>query len=114
MDKTKDMAVKEKLCKEKDAIADKLMSGQEMSIQDLEKLDKIYHTLKNLCKYLEMSGEYEYEDGVSGARGRGPDGRYISRMGTYDDGYARGYSEAMSRMDGNSGTHYPAHIRNGW
>lgn len=79
MDMRKDMIIKERLCKEKDAIAEKLQGGQEMTIQDLDRLDKIYHTLKNLCKYTEYE-EPEYDErGFSGMRGRGPDGRYMSR-----------------------------------
>lgn len=81
MDTRKDMLIKEKLCKEKDLIAEKLQNGQEMTIQDLEKLDKIYHTLKNLCKYMEYEEDLGYDEqrGFSGARGRGSDGRYMSR-----------------------------------
>jgi hypothetical protein len=112
MDKTKDMAIREKLCREKDQIAERLMNGSEMSIQDLDRLDKIYHTLKSQCQYMEHAEKEEYgtEYGMSGARGRGPDGRYISRAGgpAYSEGYARGYSEAM-----NHNPDYPP-VRNGW
>lgn len=58
---------------------------------------------------LKEAEEYDM-DGMSGARGRGADGRYVSRESSnnrqsYDDGYSRGYSEAMNQM--NRSGHYP-------
>lgn len=104
------------MCKELENIERKLEGGQEMSIQDLDKADKLVHAMKSLATYKAMKEAEEYEqDGFSGRRGRGADGRYVSRTGnemssrqSYDDGYSRGYSEAMNQMnrDGNSG-HYP-------
>lgn len=52
-------------------------------------------------------GEYEFQGmsgddgGMSGRRGRSPStGQYVSREGgrSYNEGYSRGYSEAMRRM----------------
>lgn len=97
------------MCKELDAIERKLEGGQEMSIQDLEKADKLAHAMKSLITYKAMKEAEEYEsEGMSGRRGRGMDGRYISRTSaagnsqSYADGYSRGYSEAMNQMSGNS------------
>lgn len=111
-----------KLCKEIEIIESKYMNGAaEMTVQDIEKLDKIYHTLKSMATYNAMKEAEEYEqEGVSGARmtysgrrGRGADGRYVSRDTgeSYADGYSRGYSEAMNQMqgggNGGSSGHYP-------
>lgn len=54
----------------------------------------------------EMHGEEWTDDeaGMSGRRGRGMNGRYVSRDGgSYADGYSRGYSEAMNQQSG----HWP-------
>lgn len=105
------------MCKELENIERKLEGGQEMSIQDLDKADKLVHAMKSLATYKAMKEAEEYEqDGFSGRRGRVADGRYVSRTGnemssrqSYDDGYSRGYSEAMNHMnrDGVSGHYYP-------
>ena len=109
--------LEQKLCREIEILEQKYqnMAG-EMSVQDVDKLDKLYHTLKSKATYdaRKEAEEYEeYEGGMSGRRGCGANGRYVSResrasdsRASYEDGYSRGYSEAMSQMDGNSG-HYP-------
>lgn len=95
--------LEKKMCKELEAIEQKLESGQEMSIQDLEKADKLAHAMKSLATYKAMKEAEEYEmDGMSGRRGRGADGRYVSRTPanmSYADAYSRGYSEAMNQMN---------------
>ena len=54
----------------------------------------------------------EYEAGMSGSRGRGANGRYISRDGgmSYADGYSRGYSEGM-RQSGHWPNEMPPYER---
>lgn len=96
-------ALEKAMCKELEALDHKLQGGTEMSVQDLEKIDKLTHAMKSLATYTAMKEAEEYE-GYSGRRGRGADGRYVSREGaqSYADGYSQGYSEAM-RMSG----HYP-------
>lgn len=103
--------LEEKMCHELDIIADKYGNGQEMSVQDLEKIDKLYHALKSMKTYHAMVDAEEYMDdgfsgnmyrhgGYSGYRGRAMNGRFVSRNGanSYSEGYTRGYSEAMSQM----------------
>ena len=92
--------LEQKLCKEIELIESKYQNNAgEMSIQDVEKLDKLYHTLKSMATYNAMKEAEDYGEGnMSGRRGRGADGRYVS----YSDGYDRGYSEGM-RQSG----HYP-------
>ena len=92
------------MCEELEALERKMHGGGDMTIQDLEKVDKLTHALKCLATYEAMKEAEEYEmDGMSGRRGRAANGRYVSRSpGNYEDGYSRGYSEAMSRMP-----HYP-------
>lgn len=103
--------LEQKMCKEIEMIEAKYAQNpsQEMSMQDLEKLNKLYHTLKSQATYAAMKEAEEYEtnmSGYSGRRGRNPmNGQYMSRdMG--GDGYDYGYSDAPGHMNGNSG-HYP-------
>lgn len=106
--------IEKQLCKEVDQIAESIHKSQTISLQELEKLDKIYHTLKSKATYEAMIEASDYaETGMSGRRGRDVNGRYISRdSGSYNEGYEngydRGYSEAMNHLkEGNSGHHYP-------
>ena len=78
----------------------------EFSESDMKKYDCIMHALKShlTAEAMMQAEEYEEYDGVSGRRGRDAKGRYVSRDSvredhlSYADGYDRGYSEAMSRM----------------
>lgn len=107
--------IMKQICREIDQISDQIQKTNNMSIQDLEKIDKLFHTKKSMltARAMEETEDYGEEGGVSGTRmtysgrrGRGADGRYVSRDAgeSYADGYDRGYSEAMNR--GASG-HYP-------
>lgn len=105
--------LEQKLCREIEILEQKYqnMAG-EMSVQDVDKLDKLYHTLKSKATYdamKEAEEEYGYEDGMSGRRGRASNGRYVSRDSgaSYEAGYSQGYSEAMSQMNGGNSGHYP-------
>lgn len=112
--------LEQKMCKEVEMIEAKYAQNPsaEMSMQDLEKLNKLYHTLKSQATYVAMKdaeqhmeedgGYSENQNGNSGRRGRAANGRYVSResANSYADGYSQGYSEAMNQMNGNSG-HYP-------
>ena len=105
--------LEQKMCKEIELIESKYQNNPgEMSIQDVEKLDKLYHTLKSMATYNAMKEAEEYEmDCMSGRRGSCADGRYVSRDSgeSYSDGYDRGYSEAMNQMRnmGNNSGNYP-------
>ena len=79
--------LKETLCKNLEEYGRK----KELKAGDLDVVDKLAHTIKNLDKVIE---KYEEED-YSGARGRGSNakrdsmGRYSSAMGMMDrDGYS--------------------------
>ena len=88
------------MCMELEALEQKLKGGTEMSVQDLDKIDKLAHAMKSLATYKAMKDPEEWEDetGMSGRRGRAMNGRFISRDGSsYADGYSRGYSEAMNQ-----------------
>lgn len=118
--------LEQKMCKELEMIQSKYASNpaQEMSVQDLEKVDKLYHALKSMATYTAMKEAEEYEEGgmsgtrmtYSGRRGRGADGRYVSRDAgeSYAEGYDRGYSEAMSRTQGGNSGHYPPMYQPRW
>jgi len=101
------------MCKELETLEQKLKGSAEMSVQDLDKVDKLAHAMKSLATYKAMKeAEEEYgegEEGFSGRRGRAANGRYVSRDGgsSYSDGYSQGYAEAMSQMNGGSSGHYP-------
>lgn len=90
--------IKKQLCKEAEQIAEQIQKNNTMSIQDLEKLDKIFHLKKNMLKSYEMENEEDISNqngnGLSGYRGRGSNGRFVSR--SYSEGYDKGYSEAMN------------------
>lgn len=99
-------SLEKSMCKELEAIEQKMKAGTEMSVQDLDKVDKLTHAMKSLATYKAMKEAEEYgyseEGGMSGRRGRSPvTGRYVSRDGgnSYADGYSRGYSEAMAQMN---------------
>ena len=109
------------ICKEISMIADQIQKKGSMTEQDLDRLDKLYHTKKDMltAKAMTKSEEYGENDmnGNSGYRGRSPmTGRYVSRESYsdgYNSGYNNGYSQAMDQMrnsgnngGGNSG-HYP-------
>ena len=100
--------LEQKMCKELETLEEKFRGGVEMSMSDLDKIDKLYHALKCKATYdaMKEADEYSEEGGMSGYRGRAANGRFVSRdMGqSYADGYSQGYSEAMNQM---SGTHYP-------
>lgn len=97
--------LEQKMCKELATLEEKLANGADMSMADLDKIDKLYHALKSKATYDAMKESEEYgEGGMSGYRGRAANGRYVSRDMSFEDGYSRGYSEAMDQM-GNSGYH---------
>lgn len=109
--------IMKQLCTETVQIAEQIKKNGSMSVQDLEKIDKIYHAKKSMLTAEAMEEANDYEGGMSGTRmtysgrrGRGSDGRYVSRDAgeNYAEGYDRGYSEAMSRMqNSNNSGHYP-------
>ena len=84
-------AICDAIHKELDQLEDKYSGGAQVTGQDLEHIDKMFHALKCLKTYEAMDGNSEY-DGGSYARGRSRlTGRYISRDDGYDsrDGYRR-------------------------
>lgn len=111
----------EKMLHELELLKTKYMQNpsQDLSMQDIEKLDKIYHELKCQETYCAMKEAKNYgeesfsnnQNGNSEYRGRAMNGRYVSRESAdrYTEGYSQGYSEAMNQMNGNGGNsgHYP-------
>ena len=97
--------LEKEMCKELEAIEQKLKAGTEMSETDLKRVDMLAHAMKSLATYKAMkeADEGYYDGGMSGRRGM--NGRYISRDGgsSYAEGYSRGYSEAMGQQSG----HWP-------
>lgn len=89
-------ALEKALCHELEMLEQKITGG-EMSVADLEKVDKLAHAMKSLATYKAMVEAEEGYEGMSGRRGRGANGRYVSRDGgnSYADGYSEGYSEGM-------------------
>ncbi len=109
------------MCRELEMLDKKYGSEQgEMSAQDVEKADILYHALKSAATYHAMKDAEEWEeddmegsgegrmsrggrsyarDGRSYRRGRDSMGRYTSRdmgySGRYDDGYSGHYPEWM-------------------
>lgn len=97
------------VCKEIELIADQIHKNGTMSDKDLDRLDKLYHTKKDMLTCLAMEEEYP-EGGMSGYRGRSPStGRYVSRESnnSYEEGYSKGYTAAMNQNGGGNSGHYP-------
>ena len=82
-------ALEKKMCQELEAIETQIKSGGQMSVQDLDKIDKLTHAMKSLRAYKKMLLEEEYgmEDGMSGRRNP-YNGRY---MDAGPHGYSGGY-----------------------
>lgn len=94
--------LEEAMCRELEML-DKKYGGEtkEMSPQDVERADILYHALKSAATYHAMKDAEEWEEEESGARGRSyarnGDGRSYARRrdsmgrftsGRYDDGYS--------------------------
>jgi len=95
--------LEEAMCRELEML-DKKYGGEtkEMSPQDVERADILYHALKSAATYHAMKDADEWEEEESGARGRS--------YARNSDSYAR-RRDSMGRyfsrdMDGYSG-HYP-------
>lgn len=99
-------ALEKAMCKELEAIEQKIKGGTEMSETDLKRIDMLAHAMKSLATYKAMkeAEEYEYpEDGMSGRRGRAMNGRYVSRDPgpmMYDGGYSGYYPHPYPPMRG--------------
>jgi len=106
-------ALEKAMCSELEILDRKMQGGTEMSVADLDKIDKLTHAMKCLATYIAMKEAEEYDGDMSGRRGRGPDGRYMSRDGgsSYSDGYSQGYAEAMRQQSGHWPGPYPDKYR---
>lgn len=90
--------LEKKMCKELEALDQKLEAGSDMTVQDLEKIDKLAHAMKSLATYKAMKDAEEYTNhGIEGRQSK-----MYGREDEYSEGYSRGYSEAM-----NQSGHYP-------
>ena len=65
--------IMKQLCKEAIQIAEQIQEHKTISVQDLDKIDKIYHAKKSMLtvKAMEDADEYSQTEGMSGRRGRG-------------------------------------------
>ena len=99
--------LEEMMCQELDKLDKKYASEQtEMSVQDAEKIDLLYHALKSAETYYAMKdAEWEDKDasGRSYRRGRDSMGRYTSRD---MNGYSGHYPPMYER--------YPSYDYGGW
>ena len=93
------------MCHELETIEQKLKTGVEMSETDLKRVDMLAHAMKSLATYKAMKEAEEWdEEGMSGRRGRGMNGRFVSR-----DYGPRSYSYGPDYYAGPDfyGPHYP-------
>ena len=68
----------------------------EFTAADAEMYKCLTAALEKHMRIEQIEDEMEEFPGYSGRRGRGADGRYVSRDGgSYADGYSQGYSEGM-------------------
>lgn len=92
--------LEEAMCKELEKL-DKKYGGEqaEMSVQDAEKADLLYHALKSAATYHAMKDAEGWEEkdasGRSYRRGRDSMGRYASRDMDHDYSGTYGYSGHM-------------------
>ena len=87
----------EYLCDELKTLEKKAESGQGLSMAELEYLDKLTETKKNLLKIEMLEEDSEYSNAMRGASYRGSYARG-GRGGSYDDGsYARGRGRNAKR-----------------
>ena len=94
------------LCTEIDDTVEDIMRNDKMSVNDLEVIDKLTHSLKSITTIMAMEDSgYSYNDGYSGMRRRDGMGRYAdsgySNRRYYDGEYSgRRYSrdEGKSHM----------------
>ena len=96
--------LEESMCRELEKL-DKKYAGEtaEMSVQDAQKIDMLYHALKSAATYYAMKDAEGWEDkdasGRSYRRGRDAMGRYTSRdMGRDGSGYSGEYSGRYPMM----------------
>ena len=109
MEAKKHDILEQKLCKELEMIESKYMNNAgEMSIQDLEKIDKLYHALKSKATYEAMKEAENYGSGDGYSEKRG------NSSSEYADGYSKGYSEAMNQMNGRGGISGPWNPTHRW
>lgn len=85
-------SLEKNMCKELEALDQKIKSGTEMSMQDLEKADKLAHALKSLATYSAMKGAEECHDWDGG---NGMSGHAHPETDKYAEAYNRGYHEGM-------------------
>ena len=90
------------LKKEIKALETKYSSGAEMSKEELDRLDKLTHTMKSLASYYKVMYDLE-ECEPSNETMHGYSGRNSQ---SYSDGYSHGYNEAM-RQSGRGYNRYP-------
>lgn len=84
----------EYLCDELKTLEKKVESGQGLSMAELEYLDKLTETKKNLLKIEMLEEDSEYSNAMRGGSYRGS----YARGGSYDDGsYARGRGRNAKR-----------------
>lgn len=87
----------EYLCDELKTLEKKAESGQGLSMAELEYLDKLTETKKNLLKIEMLEEDSEYSNAMRGGSYRGSYARG-GRDGSYDDGsYARGRGRNAKR-----------------
>lgn len=90
-------------CRDIESYAEKIKKGQAPNPQDYEMLDKLYHLKKDMlaCKGMEDAEMSEENGNLSGRRGRGMNGQYVSRdmsnRQSYDEGYSRGYQDGQTQ-----------------
>lgn len=85
--------IEKAMCRELEALDNKLAGGVELSDKELERADKMMHYLKSGETYFAMKEANEYDEryggGMSGARYHSPrTGRFVSRDYP-EDGYSR-------------------------
>lgn len=94
---------KNQVCKELEMLADKFKKTGAMTESDLDKIEKLWRTKKNMLAAKAMENPEEYDESPMEGNMPGRRTRYMSRDSgqSYAEGYSRGYNE------GARSGHYP-------
>lgn len=100
---------KNQVCKELELIADKFKKTGAMTESDLDKIEKLWRTKKNMLAARGMEHPEEYDESPNEGNMSGRRMRYVSRDSgqSYAEGYSQGYNEGARQANMRQSGHYP-------
>lgn len=100
---------KNQVCKELEMLADKFKKSGAMTESDLDKIEKLWRTKKNMLAARGMEHPEEYDETSNEGNMSGRRMRYVSRDSgqSYAEGYSQGYNEGARQANMRQSGHYP-------